>query len=566
MNKRWSFKPIPEEDVVKSLSKELNTSPIISKLIAQKGIISFSAAKKFFRPSLNNLHDPFMLKDMGKAVTRITSAIEKKESILVYGDYDVDGTTSVAMMYDFLDKLRSNVKFYIPDRYSEGYGISEQGIRWASNQNIKLIISLDCGIRANKNIQLAKDLGIDVIVCDHHEAGESLPPAHAIINPKQKDCNYPFDGLSGCGVGFKLLQAIAKIKNIESEFIYSYLDLVAISIAADIVPIIDENRILIYHGLKILETNPRKGLEGLKKIVGITSSIAVSKVVFGIAPRINAAGRIGHAKQAVNLLISCDKDSAQDLAEELNYQNAQRKEIDQNITQEAIEIIESKESLINAKTTVLFKENWHKGVLGIVASRCIEKYYRPTVIMTSSNNKATGSVRSVSGYNVYEALCECSDLLERFGGHKYAAGLTLDLNNIEKFKKRFELIVSKTISPELLIPKQEVDLLINLDEINFNMYKVITQMAPFGPGNMNPIFVSENLIVKKYWLLKENHLKMIICQKDKNIEIEAIGFNMAHKEKHISEGKIFKMAYKLEENEYLGNTKLQLHIKDIKAL
>ncbi len=564
MNKRWLIKSEPNPEKVDIISKALNTSKIVSPILVQRGIDSFELAKKFFRPSLDNLYDPYLLKDMDKATDRIIKALDNKEKILVYGDYDVDGSTSVAMMFDFFSSIGKNILYYIPDRYSEGYGISKKAINWANENKVNLIISFDCGIREIETVSLASNLGIDVIITDHHEAGEELPPAYAIVNPKQKDCNYPFKGLSGCGVGFKIMQAISQYKNIDSEFIYSYLDFVAVSIASDIVPIIDENRILAYYGIKILENNPRPGFQALKELIGLENDISISKIVFGIGPRINAAGRIEHANLAVELLLSKNMAQAYNLASQLNEKNTLRKSIDNNITLEALEMIESE--FVNSKSTVLYKEDWHKGVLGIVASRCIEKYYRPTVILTCSDNKATGSVRSIEGYNVYNAVDACKELLDKYGGHAYAAGLTLDVNNIEDFKKKFEEFINNTIDSELLKPAQKIDLKISFEDINWKMFDIINQMAPFGPGNMSPVFVSENLIATDYKILKEKHLKMKVIQYGNNIKFEAIGFNMYDFEDIISKNKVFKMAYKIEENNFLDKKSLNLNIKDLKSM
>ncbi|MCP3659343.1 MAG: single-stranded-DNA-specific exonuclease RecJ [Bacteroidetes bacterium] len=562
MNKRWLIKPKANIEKIETLSNSLNISNTISSLLLQRDINSFETAKKYFRPSLEDLYDPYLLKDMDKAIDRIIKAIDDNHKILIYGDYDVDGSTSVAMIFDFFSLFTQNISYYIPDRYTEGYGISEKAINWAFDNDFKLLISFDCGIREVDNISLAINLGIDVIITDHHEPGNELPPALAIVNPKQKDCKYPFKGLSGCGVGFKIMQAISQYKELDSSIIYNYLDLVTVSIASDIVPIIDENRILAYHGLKVLENNPRPGLQALKELIGIEKGISISKLVFGIGPRINAAGRIEHAKLAVQLLLSKDMDQAYDLAYQLNQKNDLRKNIDSNITSEALEMIEA--DLSENKSTVLYKEDWHKGVLGIVASRCIEKYYRPTVILTCSDNLATGSVRSVDGYNVYNAVDACKDLLNKYGGHAYAAGLTLDINNIDEFKKKFESFVENTIDSELLKPLQKIDLLISFNDINWKMFNIIKQMAPFGPGNMNPTFASENLVAQEYKVLKDKHIKMKVTQLGTNLNFSAIGFNMVDKVDLISNFRTFNMVYKIEENIYRDIKSLVLNIKDIK--
>lgn len=563
MEKRWVYRPLPDKEKAESLAKAINVGPMLGSMLMQRSITSFGDAKAFFRPVLENLHDPFLMKDMDKAVSRLTRAMSNGEKILIYGDYDVDGTTAVSLVYDFLSKRYSNIDFYIPDRYTEGYGISVKSIEWAKQNNFTLIISLDCGIKSMEQIGLAASYYIDFIVCDHHKAGNYLPPAYAVLDPKRMDCKYPFKELSGCGVGFKLLHAYCIEHNLSFNELFPYLDLVAISIASDIVPITDENRILTHYGLKIINTNPRPGVRALVEVAGYKKELDVSNVVFGLGPRINAAGRIAHAKAAVQLLLSKTDEEAEDLARQINEKNSVRKDFDSTITEEALEMIE-KESLKDAKSTVLFKNDWHKGVIGIVASRCIERYYRPTIILTESNSFATGSARSVVGFDVYEAISQCSDLLEQFGGHMYAAGLTLKVANVPAFRQKFESVVAAAITNEQLTPQIEIDLKLRITDIDYKLYNILKQMAPFGPGNMQPVFVSENVIDdRSAKILKEEHLKLKVKQDDSE-PIEAIGFGMAEHYSKISSGARFHLCYNICENDFNGKKSLQLFIKDIK--
>ncbi len=565
MTTRWIYNEDPDPEIVKQLSKEINVNPILSKILCQRGISNFEEAKNYFRPSLDQLHDPFRMLDMDKAIERIIQAIEKNEKIIIYGDYDVDGTTSVALVYGFLRQFHKNIDFYIPDRYKEGYGLSRQGIEWAHENACSLMITLDCGIKAVEMTKLADNLGIELIICDHHLPGETLPCAHAILDAKRPDCQYPYKELSGCGVGFKLLQAFCIKKNLDTEKLFDYIDLVAVSIAADIVPITGENRILAYFGLKKLNENPRLGLEALIKYSEIRDKVNISSIVFGIGPRINASGRMDHAKTAVQLLLADNYEKIESLAQNLNVKNSQRRNYDSTITNEALEMIEGNDIFKDAKSTVLYKTNWHKGVIGIVASRCLDKYYRPTIILTESNGKATGSARSVDGFDIYEAISECSDLLEQYGGHMYAAGLTLEINKVEAFREKFEKIVSEKISEDQLIPLIKIDSEILLEDINFKFYNIIEQMAPFGPGNMHPVFVSHELHVHgRPRILKEQHLKFSIKQGDSNIIFDAIGFGQAEYYDLIASGMRFSMAYYIEENNFMGKRSLQLRINDIR--
>ncbi len=564
MERRWVNKPTPNGGLVEALSKKLNINSSLAAMLLQRGIADFDTAKAFFRPTLDGLHDPFLMKDMDRAVQRIQTAIDNNEKILVYGDYDVDGTTAVSLFFGFLSGKYPNMDYYIPDRYKEGYGISSQGIDWAKENGFALIISLDCGIKSVDKIEYANSLEIDFIICDHHNPGEELPKAMAVLDPKRADCKYPYKELSGCGVGFKLLQALCIANNYNQKELYQYLDLLAISIASDIVPITGENRIFMYFGLKLINNRPRPGVNALKEIAGLKKGLEVSSIVFGFAPRINAAGRIAHAKTAVELLLSKTEEEANALSETINDRNSQRKDFDKAITQEALQMIESDEELLQAKSTVLFKEHWHKGVIGIVASRCIEKHYKPTIIFTESNGHAAGSARSVDGFDVYEAISQCSDLLEQFGGHKYAAGLTLKVDNIPAFQKKFEEVVAASITEEQQIPQVEIDLAISFNQVNEKFYNIIKQMAPFGPMNMEPVFVTEEVYdTGQSRVLKGEHIKLHIRQKDSQ-PLEAIAFGMAQYFPGIATGKPFSLCYKICENEFNGKKSLQLLVRDIK--
>jgi single-stranded-DNA-specific exonuclease len=565
MEKRWVHKEQPDQLVVATLSSDLNISPELATLLAQRGIISFDDAKFFFRPSLDDLHDPFLMKNMEKAVNRLCEAIFGNEKILIYGDYDVDGTTSVSLVFGFLRNFTEQIAHYIPDRYTEGYGISTQGIEYAKDNNFNLIISLDCGIKAVDKAALANSYGIDLIICDHHLPGDILPDAYAVLDPKQKDDQYPFKELSGCGVGFKLLHGFCLQNTIPLEQLYDHLDLVAVSIASDIVPIVGENRILSYYGLKKLNEAPSKGLQSLIEISGLKGNLTISDVVFYLGPRINAAGRLTHARESVNLLLAESENDLEEFSLNLNTKNSERKDFDKTITAEALEMIESDENLKSAKSTVLFKNDWHKGVIGIVASRCIESYYRPTIILTESKNKATGSARSIAGFDIYEAISACADLLEQYGGHTHAAGLTMSIDRVADFQKKFEEIVAATIKPEVLIPKLDIDLEVNLDFVSEKSFVIMNQMAPFGPQNLQPLFSSCGLKCNgQPRILKEQHLKLSVYQENKNTAFSAIGFGLAHHSERIAAGESFQMAYHIDENIYMGNKSLQLMIKDIK--
>jgi single-stranded-DNA-specific exonuclease len=546
----------------------------LANLLVQREVKTFDEAKKFFRPSLDDLHDPFLMKDMDKAITRIETAIKNNEKVLVYGDYDVDGTTAVALVYSFFKKHHPNkedenssfIDFYIPDRYAEGYGISFTGIDFAKENNFTLIIALDCGIKAIDKIVYANERKIDFIICDHHRPGEELPDAVAVLDPKRSDCTYPFDELCGCGVGFKLIQAFSLKNNIPFEELYEYLDLTAISIASDLVPVVDENRTLSYFGLKQINEKPRKGIKAIFELANVKREITVNELVFIVGPRINAAGRIKTGRDAVDLLISDCVDSAKVSGQNINITNTERRALDVDITAHALSMIEEDTEMALRKSTVLYHPDWHKGVVGIVASRMIEKHYRPTIILTESNGKATGSARSVKDFDVYNAIEACADLLEQFGGHKYAAGLTLKLENVEAFQQRFEEVVSATIEEYMLVPEIEIDAELELKNITPKFFRVLKQFAPFGPGNMSPLFITKNIMDKGYVrIVGSNHLKMDLQPaQNARASFPAIAFGQANHFDDVLRRKIFTAVYAIEENEYNGTTSLQLNIKDMK--
>lgn len=564
-DKRWTLKQ-PDSSYVQQLRKDLpNVNPAICQILALRGVKDYESAKTFFRPELSHLHDPFLMKGMKKAVQRITEAIEWHERIMVYGDYDVDGTTAVAVVYDFLKAQYSGeLTFYIPHRYREGYGVSKQGIDYAHANGYHLIITLDCGIKSAELIAYAQSLGIDVIVCDHHLPDSNLPPALAILNPKQSDCPYPYKELSGCGIGFKLISALAIQWKLPMEAVYEYLDLVATSIAADIVPIDGENRVLAFYGMKKVNENPSLSIKTLKETSGTTRTLHIADLVFVIGPRVNAAGRMDDARKAVELFIEKDAEKILQLADSLHLDNFERKEIDKNITQEALNLILGNEEMMARKSTVLFQPHWHKGVVGIVASRLIDHFYRPTIVLTESNGKVTGSARSISGFNIYEAIHECRDLLENYGGHFYAAGMTLMPDLVAAFAQRFEEVVSQTISPELLTPEIQVDAEIKLNDIKAPFYNVLKQLEPFGPHNLRPVFLTRNVYDFRGHsrIVKEQHLKFVIHQ-HAGETIDGIGFGLADKYDVVSSGP-FDMLYTLDENEFNGQTKLQVKVLDVR--
>jgi single-stranded-DNA-specific exonuclease len=568
MTRGWKIKENGHIDVTARLADELSVSSVIATLLIQRGITTFEKARNFFRPELNMLYDPFLMTDMEAAVLRLESAIRKGEKILVYGDYDVDGTTSVAMMYSFIRKYHHEVDYYIPDRYSEGYGISKKGVDYAIGCGIHLIIALDCGIKAVEKVAYAKANHIDFIICDHHTPGDTLPDAVAVLNPEMQNSGYPFKYLSGCGVGFKFLQAYAMRNKVPFEEITTYLDLLAVSIASDIVPLTDENRILAFYGLKKLNENPGIGLKAIINVAGLQDkNITIDDIVFKIGPRINAAGRIESGRQAVELLISEKPEEAYLHCEKINTHNQTRRNIDKIITEEALKDISKSDKY--KYSTVLYSPTWHKGVVGIVASRLIESYYRPTIILTESNGHATGSARSIPGFDLYHALTECAELLDSYGGHMYAAGITLKKENIQKFRDRFEEVVAKNISPDLLIPQVEIDAELNFKEISPKLFRILRQFEPFGPDNMNPVFFTENVSDNGYARLvgaDEEHLQLGLIQEDMPFTVfKAIAFNQASQLKNIRKGPAFDIAYTIIENTFRGKTTLQLNIKDIKT-
>jgi single-stranded-DNA-specific exonuclease len=561
---RWTLKSKPEKEKIQKLQNELNVDETIATLLLQRGVENYEQAKTFFRPSLNDLHNPYLMKDMDKAVLRIEKAIENQENILIFGDYDVDGTTAVSLVSSYLKSYYPNVATYIPDRYDEGYGISYKGIDYADDNGISLIIALDCGIKSIDHIAYANEKHIDFIICDHHRPGKDLPEAVAILDPKREDCDYPYDELCGCGIGFKLIQALAGNRNQTIDDLVIYLDLVATAIAADIVPMTGENRVLAKFGLEVINTNPRPGIKALiqnvkKKVLTITD------VVFIIAPRINAAGRIKHGNEAVALLTEYDLDQAEFFASEIEQNNSDRKELDKQITVEALSQIENN----NEKerfSTVVYQENWHKGVIGIVASRLIETYYRPTLVFTKSGDKLAASARSVKYFDVYNALEACAEHLEQFGGHMYAAGMTLKEENYQNFKNAFENEVQKTIHPDLLIPEISIDAEINLTDVNPKFIRLLSQFEPFGPQNMTPTFISKNIKDTGYAKpmgKDDEHLKAFVKQNGSE-GFGAIGFGLGKKLDLIKNQKSFDAVFCIDENEFNGNTAIQLRLKDLK--
>lgn len=562
--KRWTLKPA-EQETVKTISDALKIHPALCRILALRNIKDFESAKLFFRPELSHLHDPFLMKGMDKAVKRISEAIEWHERILIYGDYDVDGTTSVAVVYSFLKKqYNGQLEFYIPHRYREGYGVSKAGIDYAHANGFTLLITLDCGIKSVELIAYAQSFGIDVIVCDHHTPDDVLPPALAILNPKQVDCPYPYKELSGCGIGFKLITALAKQWKLPDEAIFEYLDLVATSIAADIVPIDGENRILAHYGVKMVNENPSLGIKTLKEMAGVKRTLSISDLVFVIGPRVNAAGRMDDARKAVDLFIEPDPEKIMALADALQSDNFDRKEVDKNITEEALSLIQNDATMTDKKSTVLYQSHWHKGVVGIVASRLIDYYYRPTIVLTLSNDKVTGSARSVSGFNIYEAVHACRDLLENYGGHFYAAGMTMHPDNVVDFVAKFEEVVSQSIPAELLIPEIEIDAEINFSDIKPAFYNIIKQFEPFGPANLRPVFISRGVsdFQGNSRIVKEQHIKFVVHQHSGTV-VDGIGFGMAEKFDIVQNGK-FDMVYTIDENEFNGTTKLQVKVIDVR--
>ena len=561
---RWTIKPKPEQKNIDQLANALGVEDLVAQLLLQRGIQTYEEAKKFFRPELNDLYDPFLMKDMDVAVKRIEEAISNNENILVFGDYDVDGTTAVALVSSYLLSYYPNVATYIPDRYDEGYGVSYKGIDFAEDNGFTLIIALDCGVKAIDKVAYANEKGIDFIICDHHRPGIHLPDAVAVLDPKREDCSYPFDELCGCGVGFKLVQALGTHRGETIADLIQYLDLVATAIGADIVPITGENRILAFYGLQVINQQPRIGFKAIIDQIQ-KSELTITDVVFIIAPRINAAGRMKHGQHAVNLLTETTMDTALKFASEIEKFNMDRRGLDQEITQEALgQILANEEE--EGFTSVVYKDSWHKGVIGIVASRLIETYYRPTLVFTKSGDKLAASARSVKGFDVYNALEGCSDYIEQFGGHKYAAGLTLLEEQYQNFKHQFEKVVKETIDPQLLTPEISVDAIIELKDITPKLMRILKQFAPFGPGNMTPVFMAENIQDTGYAKgvgAEAAHLKVAVVQQD-SFKIGGIGFNMGNKLNLVTGRKLFNAVFSIDENEWQGNVSLQLKLKDIK--
>ncbi len=570
MKKNWVIKEQGNIKDVTHLQEVLNIELPIANLLVQRGIKTFDQARDFFRPQLDHLHDPFSMLGMDKAVDRIHRSIKSGEKLLIYGDYDVDGTTAVALVYGYFKTYFKEIDYYIPDRYNEGYGISVQGIDYAAQHGYRLVIALDCGIKAIERIDYAKSKGVDFIICDHHNPGNKIPDAVSVLDPKQSGCNYPYKDLSGCGVGFKLVQAFHNSKGLPFDELVKYLDLVAVSIASDIVPLTGENRVLTYFGLIKINENPSTGIQTILKLAGITNKpVTVEDIVFRIGPRINAAGRMESGMKSVDLLISEDEKSARLIGEKINLFNTSRRDIDSSITQEALTMIQMDEGLKNRKSTVLYNPKWHKGVIGIVASRLMDHYYRPTVILTKSNGYATGSARSVTGFDLYQAIEECNDLLENFGGHKYAAGLTMKINNVNSFQEKFESVVNEMIHPDQLIPVVEIDAELQLSAINDKLLRVIKQFQPFGPENMVPVFFTENVSDNgegKLVGMNGEHLKLsIVHETDPYKTFPAIAFQQGKNFPNIKGGLGFDICYSIEENIFRGESTLQLNIKDIKT-
>ncbi len=564
MNKRWALKDTPDHEEVNSLAAALNIDPILATLLIHRGIRNYDDARLFFRPDDRHLHDPFLMAGMEKAILRIEAAIAAGEKILIYGDYDVDGTTAVSVVYGFFKKLYQNIEYYIPHRYVEGYGVSIKGIDHAADNGFKLIIALDCGIKAVEKVAYANSRGVDFIICDHHLPGDELPDAIAVLDPKRADCDYPYKELSGCGIGFKLIQAYAEKNDIPFEQIACYLDLVCISIACDIVHISGENRVLAHLGLQKINADPCMGVKTLMEVAGRTGTYTISDVVFQLGPRINAAGRMDDAKHAVELLIATDEDTAKEKSLDINFKNTERKGHDLSITDEALGIIERDEVLINRKSTVVFSEHWHKGVIGIVASRLTEKYYRPTIVLTRSNGHVAGSARSVHGYDLYEALCECSDLLIQFGGHKYAAGLTMHAENLGAFSERFEQVVSATIKPEQLVQQINIDAELHLSRIEPKFFRILNSFAPFGPENMAPVFLARNVYVSGVaGLVGGSHIKMTVIQQG-SPGFDSIAFGLGEFLPQIKKDVPFDICYAIEENIWREKRSIQLNIKGIR--
>ncbi|MFM2291940.1 MAG: hypothetical protein RIS29_1753 [Bacteroidota bacterium] len=566
----WIYRTLSEQqsETQKTLAEELSISPVLAQLLVQREIATFDDARRFFRPDLSDLHDPFLMADMDNAVKRLTRAMQKNQKILVYGDYDVDGTTSVSLVYKFLKKYYSNIGFYIPDRYNEGYGISIQGIDFAAENEYKLVIALDCGIKAIEKVKYALEKGVDFIICDHHTPDDELPPAVAVLDPKRDDCGYPYKHLSGCGVGFKLMQAFAITNNIDLSELTPLLDLVALSIASDIVPITGENRVLAFYGLKQLNANPSIGVKGIIEVCGLTDKdITISDIVFKMGPRINASGRMKLASEAVELLVSNDYSFVKAKSDTINEYNNDRKDLDKNITDEAIALIGADKRYENRKSIVVYKPDWHKGVIGIVASRLSEEFYKPSIVLTKSNGLASGSARSVSGFDIYKAIDSCRDLLENFGGHMFAAGLSMKEENIEAFTQRFEQYVADNILEEQTYPQIDIDAVLEFKDITPKFFRVLKQFGPFGPGNMKPIFASRKVLdygTSRLVGKEQEHLKLELVDSSSENVMNGIAFRMHAYNDHLKALNPLDICYTLEENTFNGNTTIQLMIRDIK--
>ena len=567
--RKWILKDAGDRETVSRLSSELGIDPVLSELLVQRGVATFQDARAFFKPSLDNLHDPFLMQDMDKAVARVERAIASSEKILVYGDYDVDGTTAVSLVYSFLRRLTPNVDFYVPDRYDEGYGVSYKGIDWAHENGFRLIITLDCGIKANDKVNYAAERGIDMIICDHHLPENDLPDAVAVLDPKRADCNYPFDDLSGCGVGFKLVQAYSSRNGIPFESLIPLLDLLVVSISSDLVSVVGENRILAHFGLKQLNENPRTGLMAMIQLSGLDAGhVTIDDIVFKIGPRINAAGRMESGRVAVELLTATDDETAARIGTEINKYNNERKNIDREITRDALEMVQSGKCLSSRNATIVYNPSWHKGVVGIVASRLVEAFYRPTIVFTRSNGFVTGSARSIHGFDLYEAIESCADLLENFGGHLYAAGLTLKEENLPEFCERIEKFMEGKICSDMLTPVIMIDTKLDFAQITPKFFRILKQFQPFGPGNSAPVFLTENVYdngnARKVGA-DGSHLKLELIQESQPYRsISAIAFNKSEHFEHIKAGNPIDVCYSVVENYYRGIANLQLRVKDLR--
>jgi single-stranded-DNA-specific exonuclease len=564
MEYRWRAKPLPNQEQVLQLSESIRVNPYISTILVQRGIDTYEKAEKFFRPKLEDLHNPFEMKDMDVAIKRIQTAVTNQEGILVYGDYDVDGTTAVSIVYSYFKSFNQNIEYYIPDRYKEGYGISRAGLEYAAEKGFTLVITLDCGIRSNELVDYGNSLGLEMIICDHHLPGDTLPKAAAILNPKRRDCTYPYKELSGAGIGFKLIQAYNEKQGMPTEMVYDYLDMVAVSIASDLVDIRGENRVLSFYGLKKLNENPSIGLQTLLDDCPKKEQYTISDIIFGIGPRINAAGRIADAKAAVKVLIEKDYNTAKKYAKVLSERNHERKELDSDITRDAVDMVQNSPRLMSKYSMVLQGEGWSKGVIGIVASRMVEQFYKPTIVFSLNDGVLTGSARSIKTFDIHEAIGACGDLVEQFGGHKYAAGLSIKVENFDAFADKFEAIVRESVTADDLVPVVEYDMEMETSMITPGMMKILKQLSPFGPGNSIPVFRSNNLKANQTAkILKDRHLKMQV--QTPNGPMDSIGFGLAEHWPSVTDAQIFHACYCIEENTYNGRTNLQLRLQDIKT-